>query len=163
MWMARIRKTLLWLLAMALPATLVFFYTRQRSDPADAERDRQVEQLLSGATLVGRSTTTGRDTLSGEERYVIESVTRLTGDSWLVRSRFQYREREIPIVVPVQIRWAGDTPVLGLTDFAIPGMGTFSARVVFFRGEYAGTWSAVDHGGQMFGRLESKATAEGRK
>lgn len=154
MWMARIRRMLLWLAAMVLPATLVFFYTRQRSDPADAERDRQVEQLLNGITLVGRSTTTGRDTLSSEERYVIEGVTRLTGDSWLVRSRFQYSGRDIPIVIPVEIRWAGDTPVLCLTDFAIPGMGTFSARVVFFRGEYAGTWSAVKYGGQMFGRLE---------
>jgi hypothetical protein len=145
---------LLWLLAMLLPATLVFFYTRQRSDPAQEERDRQVEQLLGGVTLVGRSTTTGRDTLSSEERYVIEAVTRLTGDTWLVRSRFQYSGRDIPIVIPVQIRWAGDTPVLGLTDFAIPGLGTFSARVVFFRNDYAGTWSASDHGGHLFGRLE---------
>lgn len=154
MWMARIRRMLLWLLAMVVPATLVFFYTRQRSDPAQEDRDRQVEQLLTGVTLVGRSTTTGRDTLSSEERYVIEGVTRLTGDTWLVRSRFQYSGRDIPIVVPVEINWAGDTPMLGLTDFTIPGMGTFSARVVFFRGGYAGTWFATGHGGQLFGRLE---------
>ena len=129
MWMARIRKMLLWLLAMVVPATLVFAYTRQRSDPADADRDRQVEQLLNGVTLVGRSTTTGRDTLSSEERYVIEGVTRISGETWMVRSRFQYSGRDIPIVIPVQIRWAGDTPVLCLTDFAIQKLVEHSAEL----------------------------------
>jgi len=120
------------------------------------ELDAQFEQMMTGTTLVGRSTTVGRDTLSSEERYIIEGVTRVAGDTWLVRSRFQYASRDIPIVIPVQIKWAGDTPVLGLTDLTIPGMGTFSARVVFYRDQYAGTWGASDHGGQLFGRLERK-------
>jgi len=122
------------------------------------ELDAQFEQMMTGTTLVGRSTTVGRDTLSSEERYVIEGVTRLAGDTWLVRSRFQYASRDIPIVIPVQVKWAGDTPVLCLTDFTIPGMGTFSARVVLYRDQYAGTWSAEKYGGQLFGRLERKGS-----
>lgn len=152
--MGRFRRILLWLLAVLGVAAVVFFITRQRSDVTLEQLDRQFEQMMNGVTLVGQSATAGREGLSGEERYVIEGVTRLTGDTWLVRSRFKYGERDIPIIIPVQIKWAGDTPVLCLTDFTIPGMGTFSARVVFHRNQYAGTWSAEKYGGQMFGRLE---------
>jgi hypothetical protein len=152
--MSRVRWILLMLVAMLGTAALVLLYTRPRAEASQVEQDRQFEQMMTGVTLVGRSTTVGRDNLSSEERYMIESVTRVTGDTWLVQSRFQYETREVPIVIPVQVRWAGDTPVLCLTDFAIPGMGTFSARVVFYREQYAGTWSAQKYGGQMFGRLE---------
>lgn len=157
--MGRGRRILLWLGAVLGVVALVFVITRQRSDVTLEQLDRQFEQMMNGVTLVGHSTTVGREKLSGEERYVIEGVTRLTGDTWLVRSRFAYGSRNVPIIIPVQIKWAGDTPVLCLTDFTIPGMGTFSARVVFYRDQYAGTWSAEKYGGQMFGRLEYKTTA----
>jgi hypothetical protein len=149
----RVGKILLWLLTVLATAALTVFLLRPRHDPAQDQLDRQFEQMMNGVTLVGRSTLEGREALSSEERYVIEGVTRLAGDTWLIRSRFQYDGRDIPIVIPIQVRWAGDTPVLCLTDFTIPAMGTFSARVVLYRGHYAGTWSATDHGGQLFGRL----------
>ena len=88
-----------------------------------------------------------------EEKYVIEKVSKLTGETWLIQSRLQYGGRDIPLPLPVVIKWAGDTPVLTLTDLSIPGMGTFTARILFYRDQYAGTWSAKDHGGQMFGRI----------
>ena len=154
--MGRGRRILLWLLAGLGVVAAVFYITRQRSDVTLEQLDRQFEQMMDGVTLVGHSTTVGREGISDEERYTIEGVTRLTGDTWLVRSRFAYGSRNIPIIIPVQIKWAGDTPVLCLTDFTIPGMGTFSARVVFYRDQYAGTWSAEKYGGQMFGRLERK-------
>lgn len=154
--MGRGRRILLWLLAGLGVVAAVFFITRQRSDVTQEQLDRQFGQMMDGVALVGHSTTVGREGISDEERYTIEGVTRLTGDTWLVRSRFAYGSRNIPIIIPVQIKWAGDTPVLCLTDFTIPGMGTFSARVVFYRDQYAGTWSAEKYGGQMFGRLERK-------
>ena len=42
-------------------------------------------------------------------------------------------------------------PLITLTDLAIPGMGTYTARVILYRDQYAGTWSGKDHGGQIFG------------
>jgi len=154
--MSRGRFILLSFLAAFVMIAAAFLLARPRNDVAQEQLDRRFEQMMSGVTLVGRSTTVGRDTLSSEERYVIESVTRIAGDTWLVKSRFKYESHDIPIPIPVQVKWAGDTPVLCLTDFTIPGMGTFSARVVFYGDQYAGTWSAKDHGGQMFGRLERK-------
>jgi hypothetical protein len=117
------------------------------------ELDRKFQQMMKGVTLVGRSTRLNNDQFIGSEKYVIEKVTRLAGETWLFQARLQYGSRDIPVPVPVVIKWAGDTPVITLTDLTIPGMGTFTARILLYRDQYAGTWSAKDHGGQMFGKI----------
>jgi len=53
--------------------------------------------------------------------------------------------------------WSGNTPVITLDNLWIPGMGTFSARVLIHQGRYAGTWSHGDKGGHLFGRIEKAA------
>jgi hypothetical protein len=55
------------------------------------------------------------------------------------------------IPLPLPIEWAGNTPVIVVDDVTIPGMGTFSARVMFFADHYAGYWKHGDHGGHLFG------------
>jgi hypothetical protein len=55
--------------------------------------------------------------------------------------------------MPLKVFWAGDTPVISLTDLSIPGLGTYTARVMVYRDQYAGTWKAKDHGGHLFGRI----------
>ncbi len=117
------------------------------------ELDRNFAAMMKGVTLVGRSSRTKDDKVIGEEKYVIESVSKLTGDTWLMKARLQYGGHDIPIPVPVVIKWAGDTPVIELTDLSIPGMGTFTARILLYRDQYAGTWSAKDHGGTIFGKI----------
>ena len=57
------------------------------------------------------------------------------------------------VPIPVTILWAGDTPVITLTDLSIPGMGSYSARVLLFRSNYSGTWVGEDGGGQVFGKI----------
>jgi hypothetical protein len=120
---------------------------------AQDELDRQFEQMMKGVTLAGRSSRLNNDRISGEEKYVIDGVSKLTGDTWLMRARFEYGGRSIPLPIPVNIKWAGDTPVITLTDLSIPGMGSYSARVVLYRDQYAGTWSGKNGGGQIFGKI----------
>jgi hypothetical protein len=115
--------------------------------------DRKFVEMMKGVTLVGRSTRLRDDKIIGEERYVIEGVSKLTGDTWLLRSRFQYGGHDIPLPLPVTIKWAGDTPVITLTDLSIPGMGAYTARVILYRDQYAGTWSGKNEGGQIFGKI----------
>lgn len=119
--------------------------------------DRKFQEMMKGATLVGRSTRTNSDKVYGEEKYVIESVSKLTGETWLFRTRMQYGGHDIPLPLPVTIKWAGDTPVITLTDLSIPGMGTYTARVILYRDQYAGTWSGENIGGQIFGKIVRKA------
>src|SRR5437762_11916493 len=125
----------------------------RKAPPAQAELEKQFEQMMNGATLVGHSTRLNRDGVSGEEKYVIEKVSKLTGETWLIRARFQYGSHDIPIPVPVTIKWAGDTPVITMTDAGVPGMGSYTARVVLYRDQYAGTWSGQKGGGQLFGKI----------
>ena len=56
--------------------------------------------------------------------------------------------------IKVPVKWAGDTPVICVTNKAIPGFGTFNARVLFYDNQYVGTWSSAKHGGQMWGKIE---------
>ena len=106
-----------------------------------------------GATLVGHSTRLNKEGIFGEERYVIDKVSKLAGDTWLFHARLQHNSHDIPVPVPVAVKWAGDTPVITLTDLTIPGLGTYTARVLLYRDQYAGTWSGKDHGGQLFGKI----------
>jgi len=97
---------------------------------AQDELDRKFEEMMKGVTLVGRSTRLSDDKVVGEEKYVIEGISKMAGDTWLFRARLQYGGRDIPVPLPVTIKWAGDTPVITLTDLSIPGMGTYTARVL---------------------------------
>jgi hypothetical protein len=115
--------------------------------------DRKFQAMMKGVTLVGRSTRLNNDQIIGSEKYVIEKVSKVAGDTWLFQTRIQYGPHDIPVPIPVVIKWAGDTPVITLTDLKIPGMGSYTARVVLYGGQYAGTWSAKEHGGQIFGKI----------
>lgn len=138
----------------ALLAVLMAGACGRRDVAPDRERlENEFRQMLSGATLVGQFSITGREGLRNE-RYTISSVSKVGGDIWTINARIQYGERDFTVPVPVKVLWAGDTPVITLTDVSLPGMGTYTARVLLYRGQYAGTWSSSSHGGQMFGRIE---------
>jgi len=128
--------------------------------PDQAMLDRQFEETLSGSVLEGSFTLTGRENQTPKsEKYTIEKVSKLQNDYWLFQARIQYGDHDVTLPLPLQVKWAGDTPVITLTDLMIPGLGTYTARVVIYRGQYAGTWSGADHGGHLFGKVV-KATAE---
>ena len=88
------------------------------------------------------------------ERYEIEKVVKRTADIWTFHARIQFGNTDVTLPVPVKLVWAGDTPVVSVTDLGLPGLGTYTARVLFYGDAYAGTWSGGTHGGSMFGRLE---------
>lgn len=138
-------------IAVALSLLILAGCAQKPAGPANAEK--QFEQMMKGAVLVGHSTLDGRDGLSGEERYSIESVHKLAGDVWSFQARMKLEGHDVPLPIPVTVKWAGDTPVIEVTDLGIPGMGTYTARVVLYRDRYAGTWSGKDHGGQLFGAI----------
>ena len=59
----------------------------------------------------------------------------------------------LPVTVP--IIWAGDTPMVSITDVSIPGLGDgFTARVFFYVDRYAGSWQHGEAGGLMYGTIE---------
>jgi len=120
---------------------------------SESQRQQEFHEMMSGVVLVGRSTMLNKEGLSGEEQYRIDKVSKLTGDTWLFQTRLKYHEREIPVPIPLTVLWAGDTPVITLTDLSIPGVGTYTARVILYKDQYAGTWSGKNTGGQLFGKI----------
>lgn len=127
------------------------------ADPALQERYDAFRVALTNVRLVGRFTIAGADEqkLHADE-YVVSGVTKVgTGDGWLVAARIRYGEIDLTVPVPVEVKWAGDTPVITLDKITIPGLGTFSSRVVIDGRRYAGTWSHDEVGGHMFGTIEA--------
>ncbi len=126
--------------------------TRNADSGNAAALEEQFRQSLSGATLVGHFTVGDRKDLR-EEKYTIAKVSKIPGGLWLFQVRIQYGKRDVTLPLPLKVRWAGDTPVITLTDLSIPNLGTYTARVLIYRDQYAGTWSGGEVGGQMFGRV----------
>jgi hypothetical protein len=131
------------------------------ADPAPAqeadlnEAEQAFVDLLTGATMAGQFSIDGRQTPPREERYEISRVQKLGGTKWLVTARIRYGQNDIEVPVAVDMNWAGDTPVLSVTDISIPGLGEgFTTRVLFYRDRYAGSWYHGETGGHMWGRIE---------
>jgi hypothetical protein len=116
---------------------------------------------LTNVKLIGKFTITGKEDREPKaEEYTITSALKLPeGDIWLLKARIKYGDKDVTVPIPLEIKWAGDTPIITLTDVAIPPLGTFSSRVVIYEGRYAGTWQHGKVGGHLFGVIE-KVDAE---
>ena len=89
------------------------------------------------------------------DRYRILKAVKADGDNWTITSNIEYKGFGIPVEMAIPVKWAGDTPVIEVTDMKVPGIGTFTARVLFSGGRYVGTWSGgPGHAGTMWGRIE---------
>ncbi|MCA9079671.1 MAG: hypothetical protein KDA58_03890 [Planctomycetaceae bacterium] len=135
----------------------------QQVSPVDAERqkelspqDRKFQEMLSNVVMAGAFTIDGREGDAPKaERYTIRSATKVNATRWLITSQITYGKYDVAVPVPVEVQWAGDTPMIQVTNLSIPLLGEgFSARVLFYEGRYAGTWQHGKVGGHMFGRLE---------
>jgi hypothetical protein len=119
-----------------------------------AALEKAFAEMLSGATLEGSFTSTGRERdpiKLSREKYTIGQVRKIAGNIWLIPARIQYGERDLTVPVPAPVRWAGDTPVIVVDN--VPGLENMSARVLFFADHYAGYWRHGDQGGHLFGTI----------
>jgi len=121
-----------------------------------AEREVAFAKILSGATLEGNFTSTGKGNDGkklSSDKYTLGEVKKVQGNYWMIPARIQYGDKDmtIPLMLPVQ--WAGDTPVIVVDDVGLPGFGSVSARVMFFADHYAGYWKHGEHGGHLFGTI----------
>ncbi len=126
--------------------------TTKPGDRPALEADFQ--KLMTRAVLVGHFSVDGQDAPAKQDRYTIVRATKLQNDIWLFTVRIEFGGKDVTVPMPVPVRWAGDTPVISVTDLTVPGIGTYTARVVIYRDRYAGTWNGADHGGEMWGHIE---------
>ena len=126
--------------------------------PSPEELEAKFKATLSQATLAGRwcSIKDGQLGPEIEDKYTILGVTKLGGDVWLINARIQYGKQDFVAPIPVQVKWAGDTPVIVVDKVPVPGGGTYSARVLIYEKTYAGTWTGGDHGGLLNGVITNQ-------
>ena len=142
--------------------------TGQAEEPTEAEiaaRDEAFSKSMAKCVLVGSFTIDGKESEGAPkaERYEIESVTQASENLWIFMTRVKYGKLDTKLPITVPVEWAGDTPMVSLTNATLPGLGEgFSARVIFHESRYAGTWQHGAIGGHMFGKIE-RAPDEGSK
>ena len=145
-----------------IPLVVLFMTTfgacNQNQDTDDLLKlEEDFRKSISGVTLVGHFTL-GENSNLREEKYTIKKVSKISGSIWLFQVRIQYGSNDVTVPLPLNVKWAGDTPIITLTDLSIPGLGTYTARVIIYRDQYAGTWSAAEVKGQLFGRIVREQT-----
>lgn len=120
------------------------------------ELEKQFAEKLSGCLFAGSySVSTGREEKPAVmEKYTISKVAKVKDDQWQFTAKWQIGKNEFPIVIPLTVKWAGTTPVITLDELTIPGLGTFSSRVLIHDDWYAGTWRHDKVGGHLWGRIE---------
>jgi hypothetical protein len=135
---------------------LALFVTAARAaDDDKAERNKKLADYLTGAKLTGHFTVAGKEMkeLPAEEYTIVSAEKTDEGEYWLLRARIKYGGKDTTVPVPIEILWAGKTPVLTLDNITLPGLGTFSTRVVLNDDKYAGTWQHDKVGGHLFGTI----------
>lgn len=163
----------IWLAAVAAAAVLFVFasfnlaYADEKPSAADlssadakqqAEREEAFAKMLSGATLEGSFTQTGPGGDSKKldrEKYTLGEVKKVAGNVWLFPARIEYGGKDITLPIMLPVHWASDTPVVVVDTVDLPGLGSVSARVLFFAGHYAGYWKHGEHSGNLFGLIHS--------
>jgi hypothetical protein len=132
-----------------------------RPESADPRFERFARQF-SNVKLVGRFTVIGKeDKAPAKEEYTILKVDKLpVNDKWMFHCRIKYGQHDLTLPLPLDVKWADDTPVITLTELAIPPLGTFSARVVLHDDKYAGTWRHDLVSGHLFGTIEKLVEGE---
>ena len=135
------------------------------SQPAAKKLPSQEELFKTFAELLNKSVMVGTFTVDVDteqklrsESYEISKVVKQPqGDYWNFLARIKYGDHNVMVPIPVEVKWAGDTPVITVDNLTIPSLGTFDARVVISDNKYAGTWRHGKVGGLMFGHIEKQA------
>ena len=181
-------RLLILLLACLVPSTIVFAQetdekvassiatesstadkteaAKAASEVEDGEEIDQAQLFADFEAMLKESAMIGTFTIDGdkekrriEERYDISKVVKQpNGDYWNFHSRIRYGKWDVTLPIPVEVKWAGTTPVITVDNLTIPGLGSaFDSRIVIADGKYAGTWRHGKVGGLMFGQIKKQA------
>jgi len=127
----------------------------------ETSRERRLTDYLNGVKLVGKFTIDGIVSDGKAEEYTISKCEKLPEENmYRMTARIKYGDVDSELPLNIKILWSGNTPVITLDKFWIPGMGTFGARVLIHADRYAGTWQHDAAGGHMFGRIVKLSSEE---
>lgn len=137
-------------------------------DVKRAALEKAFAETMTDCVLVGYWQMTGAEGLAGKdkmspprpEKYTIDGVEKVKGDTWVIRSRIQFEDVDVALPLHLDVIWAGDTPVITVDKIGIPGVGTYSARVMIYGNFYSGTWFGDGYGGVLSGQIVKRSIYE---
>ena len=155
-------------LFLTLAISLLLPLAAQSADAVEVKLNKdeiKFQKTLENCTFVGHwcLVKNGELTPVKDEKYTITSAKKMKDDQWVIFSRMQFGKTDVTIPIPVYLKWAGGTPVITLDKLFIPGVGTYSARVLVHDSTYAGTWSGGDHGGLLNGLIKKSGKGKEEK
>ena len=127
---------------------------------AQAEsKEAKLSGMLSNVKLSGYFTVAGKDKPPAKESYEILTVAKAPGknDLWIFTARMKKGGQTVDLPIPLPVKWAGDKPVIYMDNLKIPGLGQFSAFVLFDGDKYAGTWAHGKTTGHLYGTIAKRS------
>lgn len=85
------------------------------------------------------------------DQYSVTSVEKMGPDRWKMVAKVLGM---VPIPMELEVKWAGDTPVITLSNLDVGILGTYSARVLLFEDHYSGVWTGNGKGGYVWGQIK---------
>lgn len=156
-------KTLALLAPTLLLLPLSFAAVRQDTQVDQEAREEAFAALLTNARLTGIFTDDARpDATPQRDSYTISKAECLEDGIWRIESLIEYGKNSVKVPLFIKVVWAGDTPVMTLDELEVPGLGTFTCRILFHGKNYAGIWRGTDHGGAMSGVIEHPEEKEAK-
>ena len=137
-------------------ASAVAAVAQESTDVETKALHDKLAKYLSGTKWTGQFTLTGEKETKVEHYEIISAEKGEIGDYWNLVARIKYggKDKTVPLP-PIEIKFAGKTPVITLDNAFVPGFGNFDARVLIRKGKYAGTWAhSGGVGGHLFGTIE---------
>lgn len=114
----------------------------------------KLANYLTGTRWEGQFSMTGVKGNQTETYEIIKAEKGAEGDYWNLIARIKYGGKDATLPLPpIEIKFAGGTPVITVDRVTFPGFGTFDARVLIRQGQYAGTWAHLGQGGGVGGHL----------
>ena len=131
-------------------------------DPESRALHDKLAKYLRGTKWKGQFTMEGHAEPRTEHYEIISAEKGAIGDYWNLVARIKYGEHDKTFPLPpIEIKFAGRTPVITVDQVFFPGFGKFDARVLIRKGQYAGTWAHSDGvGGHLFGTIEKMEPEE---
>ena len=135
--------------------TLLFCLAAAAADPEQQALERKFAAAMTGATLAGSFNIEGKNRPPAVDRYEISKASKLSGSKWEIVARMKWGKFDLKLPVPVEVKWAGDTAMIQVTDLSLLGVpGKFRTRLLIDGDHYAGVWSHDAVTGLMWGKIE---------
>jgi len=135
-------------------------HASSEASKTEESRPKRIAEYLTGATFTGQFTVAGKSDTKPES-YTISSCQPLDRDDlYRLKVKIRYGDVDGEFPMDLKILWSGNTPVITMDAIWIPGLGTFSSRVLIHQDRYAGTWQHDDKGGHLFGTIAKNDPSE---